>query len=133
MVYEGVVDGVSILMMRWKRGKQDKRRASQHWIGGGVVLGGHFTLIIQWKCNVQIYKTKLLLKGCGSGVPLLPDGAWSNGCWKCGWTVHHYECIVRYVDRGNIKTNGIGDAIHNTAKVVEVYWAGFHFIATGEV
>ncbi|KRZ83540.1 hypothetical protein T08_9009 [Trichinella sp. T8] len=86
MVYEGVVDGVSILMMRWKRGKQDKRRASQHWIGGGVVLGGHFTLIIQWKCNVQIYKTKLLLKGCGSGVPLLPDGAWSSRKrTQCEW------------------------------------------------
>ncbi|KRZ59840.1 hypothetical protein T02_12252 [Trichinella nativa] len=73
MVYEGVVDGVSILMMRWKRGKQvtDREKAGICGRVFGVRIGGGVHNSRWWTYIEQVYSPEVMLEGCGERMPLL--------------------------------------------------------------
>ncbi|KRY11459.1 hypothetical protein T12_15094 [Trichinella patagoniensis] len=123
------------------------RWASLHWDGDGCVVGGDSTLIMQWKCAVQVYNNELFLEWCASYVPILLNGTElliDDALWAGGnATLYDWErgCRSELMGDGREKAGmdgqmiGLrnGDIVHNSGvingmaescNIVNGFWMG---------
>ncbi|XP_003370932.1 conserved hypothetical protein [Trichinella spiralis] len=112
----------------WSR-RKDWRRASQHWVGGGWVVGEYSTPIMQWKCGVQLYNSEWGLDGRVVDMPekwtagiqqSIDDGHGVGGYrWPNPWCKEYRGGSQHWVGGGK----AVGWEVQSDY-AVEMLWAG---------